>query len=163
MSSEVSAAGADQELRRANERLERELAEAREQQTATAAILSTISNSPTEPSRVFAEIAASAARLCDGYNTGIFRLDGDCLRLVAHHGPVGAVGPVGQGTLPLIRGLPPARAVLERQTVHVADLQAETSEYPEGSDFARRLGFHAALSVPLLRAGEAIGVITSRR
>jgi GAF domain-containing protein/anti-sigma regulatory factor (Ser/Thr protein kinase) len=163
MSSEVLAAGADQELRRANERLERELAEAREQQTATAAILSTISNSPTEPSRVFAEIAASAARLCDGYNTGIFRLDGDCLRLVAHHGPVGAVGPVGQGTLPLIRGLPPARAVLERQTVHVADLQAETSEYPEGSEFARRLDFRAALSVPLLRASEAIGVITIRR
>ena len=63
----------------------------------------------------------------------------------------------------MTRGLPPARAVLDRQTLHVADLQAETTEYPEGSEFARRLGFRAALSAPLLRAGEAIGVITIRR
>src|SRR5262249_19778626 len=32
-----------------------------------------------------------------------------------------------------------------------------------GSDFARRLGFRAALAVPLMRADEAIGVITIRR
>ena len=42
-------------------------------------------------------------------------------------------------------------------------MQAETTEYPEGSDFARRLGFRAALAVPLMRADEAIGVITIRR
>src|SRR5262245_58768469 len=83
--------------------------------------------------------------------------------LVAHHGPISTVGPVGDGTLPLTRGLPPARAVLERQTLHVADLQTETTEYPEGSDFARRLGFRATLVVPLMRAEEAIGVITIRR
>ena len=145
------------------EELRRELAEAREQQAATAGILAAISNSPTDAHGVFAEIAASAARLCDGYNAGIFQLDGDLLRLVAHQGPIPALGPVGHGTLPLTRGLPPARAVLDRQTLHVADLQAETTEYPEGSEFARRLGFRAALSAPLLRAGEAIGVITIRR
>src|SRR5262249_54878377 len=44
-----------------------------------------------------------------------------------------------------------------------ADLQTETTEYPEGSDFARRLGFRAALAVPLMRADEPIGVITIRR
>src|SRR6185369_10802202 len=76
---------------------------------------------------------------------------------------ISPVGPVGRGTLPLTRGLPPARAVLERQTFHIADLQAETIEYPEGSEFARRLGFRAALAVPLMRGDEAIGVITIRR
>jgi signal transduction histidine kinase/signal transduction protein with GAF and PtsI domain len=157
--SEMSTVGGDQPL----DELRRELAEAQEQQAATRAILAAISNSPTDSGRVFAEIAASAARLCDGYNAGIFRLDGEHLRLVAHHGPISAVGPVGDGTLPLTRGLPPARAVLERQTLHVADLQTETTEYPEGSDFARRLGFRAALAVPLMRADEAIGVITIRR
>src|SRR4029078_13683855 len=85
------------------------------------------------------------------------------LHLVANHGPLSAVGPVGQGTLPLTRGLPPARAVLERQTFHVPDLQAETTEYPEGSEFARRLGFRAALAVPLMRTDAAIGVIAIRR
>ena len=159
MPAEASTVGVDQSM----EELRRELAEAREQQAATAGILAAISNSPTDAHGVFAEIAASAARLCDGYNAGIFQLDGDLLRLVAHQGPIPALGPVGHGTLPLTRGLPPARAVLDRQTLHVADLQAETTEYPEGSEFARRLGFRAALSAPLLRAGEAIGVITIRR
>ena len=60
-------------------------------------------------------------------------------------------------------GFSPARAVLDRRTIHVADLQAETDEYPEGSEFARRLGFRTILAVPLMRAGEAIGVITIRR
>jgi len=157
--SEMSTVGGD----RALDALRRELAEAREQQAATQAILGALLTSPTDSARVFAEIAASAARLCDGYNAGIFRLDGDNLRLVAHHGLISAVGPIGDSTLPLARGLPPARAVLERRTLHVADLQTETSEYPEGSDFARRLGFRAALAVPLMRADEAIGVITIRR
>ncbi|MGE3701850.1 MAG: GAF domain-containing protein, partial [Hyphomicrobiaceae bacterium] len=108
-------------------------------------------------------MATSAAKLCDGYRTGIFQLDADGLRLVAHHGPIPALGSVGQGRLPLLRGLPPARAVLDREIIHVTDLQAETADYPQGSDFARQLGFRAALAVPLMRAGEAIGVITIRR
>src|SRR5262249_48803472 len=33
----------------------------------------------------------------------------------------------------------------------------------EGSDIARRLGYHTILVVPLIRAGVAIGVITIRR
>jgi signal transduction histidine kinase/putative methionine-R-sulfoxide reductase with GAF domain len=158
MPSEVSIAGMDRESEPTVSELKRELAEAREQQATTRAILGAISNSRTEPHRAFREIAVSAARLCDGYNVGIFQLDGDCLRLIAHHGPI-----PGHGTLPLTRGLPPARAVLDRQTLHVADLQTETAEYPEGSEFARRLGFRAALAVPLMREGEAIGVITIRR
>jgi two-component system NtrC family sensor kinase len=141
MPSEVSIAGADRDREPTVEELKRELAEAREQQTATAGILAAISKAPSDAYRVFAEIAASAARLCDGYNVGIYRRDGEHLRLVAHHGPISAVGPVGDGALPLTRGLPSARAVLERQTLQVADLQIETAEYPEGSDFARRLGF----------------------
>ena len=105
MPSEVATVVGDQ----SPDELQRELAEAREQQAATQAILAAISNSPADPGRVFAEIAASAARLCDGYNAGIFRLEREHLRLIANHGPISAVGPVGQGTLPLTRGLPPAR------------------------------------------------------
>jgi len=61
MPSETKTACADQSV----EELRRELVEAREQQAATAGILAAISNSPTDPYRVFAEFAASAARLCD--------------------------------------------------------------------------------------------------
>src|SRR5262245_9310432 len=154
MPSEVSTVGGDQSV----EEVRRELAEAREQQAATAEILAAISNAPTDPSCVFAQIAASAARLCDAYDAGILQVAGNHWRIVAHHGPIPITA---QG--PLTRGLPTGRTVLDRQTLHVADLQAETDEYPEGSEFARRLGYRTILCVPLLRAGEAIGVIFVRR
>ena len=81
------------------EDLRRELAEAREQQAATAEILAAISSSPTDPHGVFEKIAASAARLCDAYDAVIFQVDGDCLRHVAHHGPIPIpASPDGMGT-----------------------------------------------------------------
>ena len=57
----------------------------------------------------------------------------------------------------------PGRAALDRQTIHIADLQAETGDYPEGSERALRLGLRTILAVPLIRAGDAIGVIVVRR
>jgi GAF domain-containing protein len=63
----------------------------------------------------------------------------------------------------MTRGVLAGRAVLDRQTIHVTDLQAETCEYPEGSDIARRLGLRTNLAVPLIHAGEAIGVVIVRR
>jgi signal transduction histidine kinase len=143
---------------RSVEELKRELAEAREQQAATSEILRVISGSPTDLQRVFTEAAAAAARLCDAYDAGILQVARDHWRIVAHHGPIPIIA---QG--PPTRGLPTGRAVLDRQTLHVADLQAETDEYPEGSEFAHRLGYRTILCVPLLRAGEAIGVIFIRR
>jgi two-component system NtrC family sensor kinase len=62
-----------------------------------------------------------------------------------------------------VRGMVTGRVVMERRTVYVADLQAETDEYPEGSDRARSIGFRRILAVPLIREGEAIGVIAIRR
>ena len=140
------------------EELRRELADAREQQAATAEILKGISSSPTGFQRVFTVVAASAARLCDAYDVVIRQVDGDSLVLVAHHGRIPPTG-----TLPLMRGVLTARAALDRRTIQVADLQAETDEYPVVSDVARRVGYRTILAVPLIRAGAAIGVITLRR
>ena len=42
-------------------------------------------------------------------------------------------------------------------------MQAETAEYPQGSDLARRHGIRTVLHQPLIRAGKAIGVISIRR
>jgi GAF domain-containing protein/CheY-like chemotaxis protein len=140
-----------------------ELSEALEQQTATGEILRVISRSPTDVQPVFAAVAASAARLCDAFDATIYQVDADALRLVAHEGPIPAPGPVGQVTVPLLRGILSGRVVLDRRTIHVPDLQAAAGEYPEGSDFARRHGARTMLGVPLLRAGEAIGLILLRR
>jgi two-component system NtrC family sensor kinase len=145
------------------EELERELAEAREQQAATAQILTAISSAPTDANQVFAKIAASAARLCDAQNAGIFQVVGDRVQPICRYGPLPMLASIGQNTLPLTRASLIGRAILDREPYHVADLQAETTEYPFASENARRLGFRAFLAVPLLRGSEAIGAITIRR
>jgi hypothetical protein len=78
MPAETSTVCADQSV----EELRRELAEARAQQAATAGILAAMSSSPTDPYRAFADIAASAARLCDGQNSTVVQLADSKLRLL---------------------------------------------------------------------------------
>jgi len=134
-----------------------ELQESLEYQTATAEVLGVISRSPTDVQPVFDAIASSAAKLCNALDAVVLRVDGDMLRLVAHHGPM----PIGD--VPLHCGTVGGRAVIERRLIHVEDLQAEEVEYPEGSEFAKRLGHRTTLSVPLLREGVAIGNIQVRR
>src|SRR5262249_11171377 len=72
-------------------------------------------------------------------------------------------GVIGEFTLPLVRGTVTGRAVLDARTVHIADLQVETEEFPEGSQSARRLGHRTVLCVPLMREGIGIGTINLRR
>src|SRR5262249_52157594 len=55
------------------------------------------------------------------------------------------------------------RAIIDKVTIHVADVQVETKEYPEGSELARRIGHRTIVAVPLMRAGEAIGAISVLR
>ena len=137
------------------------LSESLQQQTATSDILRVISSSPTDIQPVFATMARSAAMLCEAFDASIFRVDGDRIVFVGHHGPI-AQGH-GDFSLPLVRGTVGGRSVLEGRTVQVADLQAEAHEFPDGVDNARRFGFHTILSVPLMRDGVAIGGIQLRR
>jgi signal transduction histidine kinase len=137
-----------------------ELAEALEQQTATAEILRIISTSPTNLQPVLDVLVRSAARFCGADDVTIFQLDGESLRSTSHWGPI----PQEMGLrLPCVRGSVGGRTVLDRQPVHVIDLQAETAEFPQGSAFAKRLGHRTTLGVPLLREGVAFGTIQLRR
>ena len=141
--------------------LEKHLAEALEREKATSEILRVIGSSSTDIQPVFDTVAESAARLCQASDTSIFRLDGDRLRRVAHHGSIPA-GVIGEFTVPLVRGSFAGRSVLDGRIVHIADAQTEADEFPEGSESARRLGFRAILCIPLIREGVTIGAISLR-
>ncbi len=141
--------------------LKRHLAEAREQQAATAEILKVIASSPTDVQAVFEAIALSAMRLVGGHSCSVTRVLGSHLHLVA----LTSTDPAGdevvrsrypmslEGQLPMLDVLRTAKTLLVRDT--------ETDPlFPEdGRKIARARGFRTIVFVPILRNGAGVGVI----
>ena len=145
-----------------NVRLFNEIKEALEQQTATSEILGVIASSPTNVQPVLDVVAESAARLCDATDAHIMRVDDSRLRLVAAYGPIPR--PSREESIPLSRAVVPARAIIDRQTLHLHDLAAEVeTEFPESKPLQERFGTRTILCTPLFREGTPIGVIIIRR
>src|SRR5262249_47664252 len=98
--------------------------------------------------------------VCGADDANIRLVEGNMLRLVAHHGSV----PVGQLQRPINRRALSGRAVTDRQLIHVEDLlSVAATEFPEGLENAEREGIRTALAAPLQREGVPIGVILIRR
>ena len=140
--------------------LEKRLAESLEREKATSDVLRIISRSPADLPMVLQTIAETAARVCGASDGVVYLTIGARLRIMAHHGAIGAL--IGQER-ELDRASLAGRAAVDRTPVHVADLQAETSELPIGSEVARGFGHRTSLAVPLLRDGVALGALLIRR
>jgi GAF domain-containing protein len=141
-----------------NVRLFNETNAALERQTAVAEILRVISESPTDVQPVLDAIAQNAAKACGVEDAAVGLLDGDTWTVRSHHGPIETI--MGQSH-PLAPTFVSGRAMIERRTIRVRDLQAEADRYPYGvavSPTAR-----AILATPLLHEGRAVGAIFLRR
>jgi signal transduction histidine kinase len=150
----VSALNRDTEVAR----LARELAEAREQQTATSEVLRVISTSPSDEQPVYQTIVRSAVSLCGSLFALVFRFDGELLHFAAGHS-------AGPGYVELLKTKYPmrpdysqvsGRVVLTKSVVRLKDALADP-------DYDRRFllsrGWRRILGMPMLREGHLLGVI----
>src|SRR6516165_4366326 len=150
-------------------RLTRERDEAREQQAATAEILSLISNSPTDTLPVFKTILAKAVELCEASFGAMWLVDGKGYRTAAMHGdlPRPYVEQWRSGTLHFPKAdIPMVRAIRSRKTVHTQDVRKERA-YLQGEPLAVSAadvgGIRTMVTVPMLKGGEAVGAIVIYR
>jgi two-component system, NtrC family, sensor kinase len=147
------------------ENLSRALAEAAEQQAASAEILKVISSSPSDVQPVFDAIAKSAARLCDGIRSIVYRLDGDIVRMVAHYNarPEGWAAYQALYPRPLNRQTNSGRAMLDGRVAITEDVETDPERSAAARDAARLMGTRSAVTVPLLHEGRTIGALTVAR
>ena len=132
-----------------------------EQQTATSELLKVIGQSTFDLQPVFETLAENAVRLCEAERAFIFRFDGQFLRAVASHNASAELRAfIEQHPQAPGRGSTTARAALEQRTIHVHDAQAD----PEYTYASRQLDpIGTIIAIPMLRAGELLGVITIYR
>jgi GAF domain-containing protein/two-component sensor histidine kinase len=138
-----------------------DLTESLEYQTATSDLLEVISRSTSDVQPVLDRMLSSAARLCGVVKGDIAIRQGDGFRHVAFIGAATAEEDAwlrSRVTLPG-RGTSTARALLDKQVDHVLDQSRDPERVAPAAATAER----TTLSVPLLRDGEAIGVISLLR
>ena len=142
------------------------LAEALEQQTATSEVLHVISSSPGDLQPVFETMLANATRICEATLGVLWLFEGDAFRAVAVHGPPTFVEARRRNPmLPLTPGTALARVAATKQTVQIADVQAEPAYRvsPAHRVGVETGGLRTLLSVPMLKQGELIGTFNLLR
>jgi signal transduction histidine kinase len=146
-----------------NARLNVDLTEALEQQTATSEVLRIISSSPTDLQPVFDAIAERAMQLCEARVGSVFRFDGQLIHIAA----LANVDPEGAAAVRSVFPMPPsrrsaaARAILTGGIVHIPDVR-DDPEYTIATE-AQAGGFRSVVSVPMLHEGKPIGDVNAGR
>ncbi|MGH7074517.1 MAG: GAF domain-containing protein, partial [Stellaceae bacterium] len=149
-----------------NARLLTELRESLDRQTATADVLGVISASPGELAPVFDTILEDAMRLCEATTGHVWQVEGDNLRIVASRVPAGEDTPVVTTSLAALGPVPLAEVVESRAPVLVADLRDHPSyraRLTGAVAMVEQLGTRSMLSMPIMKDGLVLGVITLYR
>jgi signal transduction histidine kinase len=149
-----------------NTRLLNELRQSLEQQTATADVLRVISSSPGELEPVFTSILDNATRICQANFGTLFLREGEALRVAAHHGSLTKAWDEQWRVGMLLQPdgeLQAFQTLSARQPIQVADLSKAPSylaRNPKAVNSVEIGGIRTMVTVPMLKDGEAIGVIT---
>jgi signal transduction histidine kinase/DNA-binding response OmpR family regulator len=141
------------------ERLGDELAEAREQLTATSEVLAVIGRSASDLEAVLETVVESARKLC-GADVGlVFLVDGDRYRFAYGSGmPAEYRELVTNSPMLLDRGSLTGRVGLNRRATQITDVLADP-DYGR-ADAQRVAGYRTVMGVPMLLDDEVVGVLS---
>jgi len=118
-----------------------------------------MADAPADVFVVLNAIAKEAAQLCDAPFARVTVVQGDVLHPLAGYARDGTPRPPAKD-VPLSRTSIQGRALLERKTLHFADIvPLLDDEFPDARENARVMGFRAVLAVPLVRGDEGIGAM----
>ena len=146
----------------------RELAELLEQQTATSEVLRVISSSPGDLQPVFEAMLENAVRICDAKFGGIYRIEGDTIRLVSTHSDVPAAYAGARRFAPFRPSTKHyfGRMMAARTVLHIADTAVEEGYLERRPEYVAAVelgGVRTFMAVPMLKENEPIGAFLLAR
>src|SRR5262249_41877849 len=152
MQPKVSTIGADDDLARKIEELQRELSEAHRREAATAEVLKLISRSPNELQPVFETVVRNATALCGSLFAHVFRFDGELLHFAASSVSTPEFLQAIQKLYPMRPNVSQVsgRAILNRDVARIEDA-LQDPQYD--TRLTILVGQRSMLSVPMLLEG----------
>jgi signal transduction histidine kinase len=145
-----------------------DLGEALEQQTATSDVLQVISSSPGALKPVFDTMLANTTRICEARFATLYLCEGDGFRTVAMHNAPAAFAEAREraGIILPHPDTTLARAASTKEPAQIADVTtspAYVERDPMRVAAVALGGYRTVLSVPMLREGSLVGVISIYR